>query len=138
MSSPQSFADDMKGLLGATPFWLGPSQPTIPVNQLADPAKPAYVIGDGESSFFGAAKAALSALDPFNGSGTVSANIAQATVPVGKSAAKALDAGADSLKSAGGGIASGFKWFTFLLLLGAAGYAYLMVAPFIPKPSGAR
>lgn len=135
-ANPQSFAETMQGLLGATPFWVAPTQYQAQVNQFADPENPAPAVSDRPGGFTGAAKAALEALDPFNGLKSTSAIVAQATVPVSKSAAAALDAGADSLKAAGGGISSGFKWATAIVLLGLAAYVFFLAAPFLPKPSG--
>lgn len=136
--TPQGFADEMLSKIGITPFWVAPTKPNILVNQISDPANPSVIIGGGQNSgFAGAARAALKALDPFNAPGSVSANIAAATAPVGKSAANVLNAGADTLKSAGGGIASGFKIATFVIVAGLALYVLALAGPFIPKPRSA-
>jgi len=134
----ESFADKMLSLLPATPFWLAPTAPEIQVNQLADPENPAIAVGSGGGSFSGAIARALRAVNPLNPLGSVQANLAQASGQVGVSASNTLKEGAKAVKAAGGSITSGLKWATFLIVVGAGLYLFLLAAPFIPKPSGAR
>lgn len=139
MDTPASFAADMQKVLGITPYWSKPTTHAVQVQQLADPDKPAYAVADPNAgTFYGAAKRALSALDPFQSTLTPSGAIAQATVPLGKAGAKALEAAADATQAAGSGITSGFKWATFIIIFGVCAYAFMFLSPFLPKPSGAR
>ena len=142
METPSSFAADLQAVLGTTPYWSKPTTPSIAVQQLADPDKPSYAIGDpANNTFSGAVRRALEAVNPFSESTlTPRGAIAKATVDLGKAGGEALSAAASATQAAGSGISSGFKWATFIIIFGLVAYVFFLAAPFLPKPSfqGAR
>ncbi len=138
MGTPADFAADMQSVIGITPYWSKPTMPSIQVQQLTEPDKPSYAVVEPSGSWADAAKRALSYLDPFQSTLSPSGAVAQATVPLGKAGARALEAAADATQAAGSGITSGFKWATFIVIFGLLAYGFVLAAPFLPKPSGGR